>query len=177
MVIISQTLWQRRYAGDPGAVGKQVTVNGKPYTIVGVMPGAFHFPSGLPGEFGPIQVDMWIPMLQAPDLVQRGSHNFWVIARLKTGSAIEQARAEMQNIGANLALQYPATNKDLGVGVVSLQDYVTGSARPALLLLLAAVGLLCCWRAATSPIFCCPSRSRDAGRWRFAQQSARGAGA
>src|SRR6185295_19907496 len=127
VAIISHALWQRRYAGDRGAVGKQVTINAKPYTIVGVMPNAFHFPSGLPDDVGLIEVDMWIPMLQAPDLAQRGSHNFWVVARLKTGSTIEQARAEMQNIGANLALQYPATNKDLVVVVVSLQDYVTGS--------------------------------------------------
>jgi putative ABC transport system permease protein len=182
VAIISHALWQRRYAGERGAVGRQVTVNGKPYTIIGIMPDAFHFPSGLPGEFGPIQVDMWIPMLQAPDLAQRGSHNFWVIARLKTGSTIEQARAEMQNIGANLALQYPATNKDLGVVVVSLQDYVTGSVRPALLLLLAAVGvllLLACGNIANLLLSFAESRRREmalraaigAGRGRLIRQS------
>jgi putative ABC transport system permease protein len=166
VAIISHALWQRRYAGDRGALGRQVTVDGKPYTIIGIMPDAFHFPSGLPGEsaFGPIQVDMWIPMLQAPDLAQRGSQNFWVIARLKTSSTIEQARAEMQNIGANLALQYPETNKDLGVVVVSLQDYVTGSVRPALLLLLAAVGvllLLACGNIANLLLSVAESRRRE----------------
>ena len=121
-------------------------------------------------------------MLQAPDLAQRGSHNFWVIARLKTGSTIEQARAEMQNIGANLALQYPATNKDLGVVVVSLQDYVTGSVRPALLLLLAAVGvllLLACGNIANLLLSFAESRRREmalraaigAGRGRLIRQS------
>jgi putative ABC transport system permease protein len=182
VVIISHTLWQRRYGGDPGAVGKQVTVNAKPYTIVGVMPGTFHFPSGLPGEFGPIQVDMWIPMPQAPDLTLRGSRDFWAIGRLKTGSTIEQARAEMQNIGANLALQYPATNKDLGIVVVSLQDYVTGSVRPALLLLLAAVGvllLLACGNIANLLLSVAETRRREmalraaigAGRGRLIRQS------
>ena len=182
VAIISHALWQRRYAGDRGAVGRQVTVNGKPYTIVGIMPDAFHFPSGLPGEFGPIQVEMWIPMLQAPELVQRGTQDFYVIARLKTGSTIEQARAEMQNIGANLALQYPATNKDLGVVVVSLQDYVTASVRPALLLLLAAVGvllLLACGNIANLLLSFAESRRREmalraaigAGRGRLIRQS------
>ena len=182
VAIISHALWQRRYAGDRGAVGRQVTVNGKPYTIIGIMPDAFHFPSGLPGEFGPIQVDMWIPMLQAPELVQRGTQDFYVIARLKTGSTIEQARAEMQNIGANLALQYPATNKDLGVVVVSLQDYVTASVRPALLLLLAAVGvllLLACGNIANLLLSFAESRRREmalraaigAGRGRLIRQS------
>ena len=182
VAIISHALWQRRYAGDRGAVGRQVTVNGKPYTIIGIMPDAFHFPSGLPGEFGPIQVDMWIPTLQAPDMAQRGSHNFWVIARLKTGSTVEQARAEMQNIGRNLAVQYPASNKDLGVVVVSLQDYVTGNVRPALLLLLAAVGvllLLACGNIANLLLSFAESRRREmalraaigAGRGRLIRQS------
>ena len=182
MAIISHALWQRRYAGDRGAVGRQVTINGKPYTIVGVMPDAFHFPSGLPGDIGPVDVDMWIPTPDAPDLSQRGSQNFWVIARLKAGSTLEQARAEMQNIGANLALQYPATNKDLGVTVVSLQDYVTGSVRPALLLLLAAVGvllLLACGNIANLLLSFAESRRREiairaamgAGRGRLIRQS------
>ena len=182
VAIISHALWQRRYAGDRGAAGRQVTINGKPYTIVGVMPNTFHFPSGLPGDIGPIDVDMWIPTPDAPDLAQRGSQNFWVIARLKTGITIEQARAEMQNIGANLALQYPATNKDLGVTVVSLQDYVTGSVRPALLLLLAAVGvllLLACGNIANLLLSFTESRRREmalraaigAGRGRLIRQS------
>jgi len=66
VAIISHALWQRRYAGDRGAVGRQVTINGKPYTIVGVMPDAFHFPSGLPGDIGPVDVDMWIPTPELP---------------------------------------------------------------------------------------------------------------
>lgn len=164
VAVISHSLWQRRYGGNPGVIGKPVNVDGKPYTIIGVMPAPFHFPSGLPGEAGAVQVEMWIPMRQSPEMAQRGSHNFWVVARLKAGVTLDEARANLQNIAANLARQYPASNKDLGVVVTSLRDYVTGNVRPALLLLLAAVSvllLLACSNIANLLLSFAESRRRE----------------
>ncbi|HEV8483779.1 MAG TPA: ABC transporter permease, partial [Blastocatellia bacterium] len=131
VAVISHALWQRRYGGDPATVGRQVDIDGKPYSIIGVMPPSFYFPDGVPEGTTVIPVDVWIPMRNAPDLEQRGSHNFWAIARLKTNVTLEQARADMDSIAANLARQYPVTNKDMGVTVAHLQDHRTGSVRPA----------------------------------------------
>ncbi|MPY89085.1 MAG: hypothetical protein GEU99_14295 [Luteitalea sp.] len=77
-------------------------------------------------------IDFWIPMRAADDLEQRGSHNFWAVARLKTGVSLEQARATMTTIAERLAREYPASNKDMGVTVLRLKGYVAGNVRPAL---------------------------------------------
>ena len=139
--VISHGLWQRRFGADATIVGRHMTVDGQSYSIIGVMPAAFRFPASLPGE-APAPIDLWIPMRMSGDLEERGSHNFWAVARLKNGVTLEQARASMARIAGNLSRQYPASNEDMTVTVLPLKDYVSGNVRPALLVLLGAVCLV-----------------------------------
>jgi putative ABC transport system permease protein len=142
VVVISHSLWQHRFNADRAIAGKPVNIEGRSYTVVGVMPASFRFPNTIPGDNGAVPVDVWIPMRPSPGLEQRGSHNYWAITRLKKGVTLTQARAAMDAIARNLARQYPGTNKDMGVTVARLQDHVTQDSRTALIILLAAVGLI-----------------------------------
>jgi putative ABC transport system permease protein len=142
VAVISHGLWQRRFGSDPGVAGSRVNIAGKPYTIIGVMPPQFRFPNNIPGDNGVVPIDVWIPMRTVPDLEERGSHNFWAVARLKKGVTLAQARANMDAVAANLARQYPDTNKDMGATVLRLQDHLTSGVAPVLGILLAAVGLV-----------------------------------
>ena len=142
VAVISHSLWQRRYGGDREVVGRHVNLDDRTYSIVGVMPASFVFPAtNVPGDVV-VPVDVWIPMRPSPGLEERGSQNYWAVARLRAGTGLVQARAVMSAIGASLARQYPDTNQDMGVTVARLHDHVAGGVRPALLLLLAAVGLV-----------------------------------
>jgi putative ABC transport system permease protein len=142
VAVISHGLWQRRYAGDPSVVGKSVNVGGKPHTIIGVMPDSFRFPNDLPYGTSLIPIDIWVAGSRRPDLEDRGSHNFWTVARLKPNVTLTEARAETADIAARLAREYPRSNKDTEISVAYLKDHVTGRVRPALLMLLGSVGLL-----------------------------------
>lgn len=141
VAVISHAVWQRRFHGDANVIGRSVTLDGEPYSIIGVMPAAFSFPNNIPGE----QVaprDLWIPMRPSEDLQDRGSHNYWAVARLAPGVTLDRARAVMRTIADNLARQYPDSNKDFTVTVLPLDIYVAGRARQALLLLLSAIGVV-----------------------------------
>ncbi len=134
-VILSHQLWQTRFGGDKNIVGQKARLDGESYTIVGVMPAGFQFP--LSGA------DVWIP-LSFPENVatQRGAHYLNTIARLKPGVSLEQAKQELNTIGGRLALAYPKTNKGSTATVAGFRDSLVGDVRPALLILLAAVGLV-----------------------------------
>ena len=142
VAVISYGLWQRRYAGDPSVVGRVVNVGGKPHTIIGVMPASFRFPNDLPYGTNLIPIDIWVAGSRRPDLEDRGSHNFWTVARLKPNVRLTKARAETADIAARLSREYPRSNKDTGISVAYLKDHLTGRVRPALLMLLGSVGLL-----------------------------------
>jgi putative ABC transport system permease protein len=140
VAVIGHALWQRRFAADPALVGKHVTIEGRVYTVVGVMPPAFHFPAAIPFNFT-LPIELWIPMRRAPDLEERRTYNFSAVARLNPGVTLRQAGTNMRSIAADLARQYPASNKDMGATVMRLEDHITGDVRSGMLLLLAAVGL------------------------------------
>jgi putative ABC transport system permease protein len=142
VAVISHGLWRRRFGSDPGVAGSRVNIAGKPYTIIGVMPPQFRFPNSIPGDNDVVPIDLWIPMRTVPDLEERGSRNFWTVARLKEGVTLSQSRANMDAVAANLARQYPNTNKDMGATVLRLQDHLTSDVAPVLAILLAAVGLV-----------------------------------
>ena len=135
VVLLSYGLWQRRFGGDPGIVGKSLTLNGESYIVVGVMPARFQFPSS--------DDAVWVPIaLTTQQAANRNRHYLEVIARLKPGVTLAQAQTEMSTIATRLQQQYPDSNADLGAAVTSLHEHLVGDIKPALLILLGAVGLV-----------------------------------
>jgi putative ABC transport system permease protein len=135
VVVISHALWQRRFGSDEKIVGKAVTLNGESYMVVGVMPPGFQFPSR--------EDELWVPIAFTPrEAASRQRHYLEVVARLKPGVSVGQAQAEMNNISARLQQQHPDSNADLGAAVVPLHEQMVGDIKPALLVLLSAVGFV-----------------------------------
>jgi predicted permease len=135
VVLLSYGLWQRRFGGDPGIVGKPLTLNGETYIVTGVMPARFQFPSN--------DDEAWVPIaLTAQEAANRNRHYLFVVARLKPGVTLAQAQTDMSTIATRLQQQYPEANADLGAVVMSLHEHVVGDIKPALLILLGAVGLV-----------------------------------
>lgn len=144
MVVIGYGLWQRRFGGDPGVVGRQAMLDGEPYTVIGVMPKAFDFPkrSDLPPSFSvfPARSELWIPLgLNDTQKQNRGKRNLVVFGRLRPGVTVAQAQADVHNIAQSLQQQYPNTNKGWTTHVVGMQEQIVSYIRPALLLLFMAV--------------------------------------
>ncbi|HEY0724942.1 MAG TPA: ABC transporter permease, partial [Pyrinomonadaceae bacterium] len=135
VVLLSYALWQRRFGGDTGIVGKTLTLNGAGYTVVGVMPARFQFPTR--------DDEAWVPIAMTQDeATNRGRHYLQVVAKLKPGVTLPQAQADMTTIATRLQQQYPQTNTDLGAVITPLHEHLVGDIKPALLILLGAVGLV-----------------------------------
>jgi putative ABC transport system permease protein len=133
-IVLSHGMWQRRFGGAPDVLGRSVSLSGTPYTIIGVMPAGFSFPTP--------QEEFWLPLGLNPASATRGGHFLAVIARRKPGISEQQAEAEMKTIAERLALQYPDSSAKESAEVVSLHEQSVGDIRPALLTLLAAVGVV-----------------------------------
>ncbi len=139
VVILSQELFQRRFGSDPNVINQSVVLDGKLFTVVGVMPAAFQFP--IQNE----PVELWTTVSgdregKEPITEERGAHYMNVIGRLKPGVSKEQAQAEMTTISARLEKQYPDKNLHRGTRVEPALEALVGTIRPALLILLGAVG-------------------------------------
>jgi putative ABC transport system permease protein len=132
VIILSDRLWHDRFDAAPGAIGRRVTVNGVPHTIIGVMPRGFEFP-GSAGAWTTLQLD---------PLKQRGNHSWQVIGRLMPGVTIEQARSDLGRIAARLESEYPSTNTGWGVDAVTLRDFLVGNIRPVLMIMMASVAFV-----------------------------------
>jgi len=132
-VLISNAFWQRRFHSDPAAVGLTLTVDGIPRTVVGVVPHEL-------GEM--VHADLWLPTTINPNNPERQNHNYGIVARLKPGVTVAQARAEMIVIAGRLERAYPASNTGWGITLFPMAEMFTGRIRPVLLILLGAVGLL-----------------------------------
>ena len=132
-VLISNVFWQRRFHADPSAIGRRLTVDGVPRTIVGVVPHEL-------GEM--VAADLWLPTAIDPNNPERRNHNYGVVALLKPGVTVAQARAEMTVIAQRLERAYPASNTGYGITVFPMAEMFTGRIRPVLMILLGAVGLL-----------------------------------
>ncbi|MFL6333873.1 MAG: ABC transporter permease [Pyrinomonadaceae bacterium] len=135
VVMLTHELWQRRFGADPEVIGKSLTFNGEPYTVVGILPEGFRYPTTAP--------DVLLPAQKWPNYkVARSFHGCWVVGRLKPGVTRETAEAELRAIARRLEEAYPEDNRGRGVEVVGLQEDTVGGTRPALLVLLSAVGLI-----------------------------------
>lgn len=133
VVILSHGLWQRRFASAENAIGQTLTVNGRPRTIIGVMPPDFKFPE---------TAELWVPLALNEKLFTRTDHGLSTIARLKPNITLAQARAEMANIARQIEQENPVTNEGLGVDVFPLRDRLVGDYRDALLILLGVVAFV-----------------------------------
>jgi putative ABC transport system permease protein len=175
VVLLSYGLWQRRFGGARDVLGKSVTLDSRPYTVIGVLPSGFELlqPADVFLPFAP-----WAKTL--PD--DRNWHpGIFVIGRLKDGVTKEQARTEMVGITKRLEEQYPLYNTGKSADVVGLQDQLVQNVRPALMLLLGAVGavlLIACVNVANLLLARAAARGREvairtsmgATRWRVTRQ-------
>jgi predicted permease len=136
VVLISQGLWKRRFGSDRGLLGREILLNGWKYTVVGVMPAGFAYPSQ--------NIDLWTPMAFTPQqLALRDTHYLEVVGRLQPGVTLAKANAELQVLCKRLARAYPDTNGRLSRFFAEpLQETYTKGARTGLIVLLAAVGFI-----------------------------------
>jgi predicted permease len=143
--LLSYGTWTRRYGSDPGIVGKTITLNGKPYEVVGVMPRSFALPREvMPTLGGAEEAEVLLPLPLPADAAQNRDHeDYNIVGRLRPGVSLKQAQAEMDTITARLRLDHPKEyppNGGLTFGIVPLMEQVVGDVRRTLYLLLAAVG-------------------------------------
>ena len=137
VAVLTDRLWRRRFGGDRGIVGQSVSLNGTGYSIVGVLPPGFTFP------FRDAEIAVPLSLDGDPRRPDRGAGFLRVVARLKPGVSLEEAKANLDAIGLRLRRDYPDANaKKLGVNLFPLDREIVGDARALLLTLLGAVGLL-----------------------------------
>jgi putative ABC transport system permease protein len=138
VVILSHSLWQRRFGANPGILNQAITLNGNPYTVVGVLPPTFKIPS----TENPAATELFAPLTIDLQQAQRRADYLGVIARLKPGVGHAQAQAELTTIAARLEQQYPDSNAGWTARLLPLHERLTGDVRSALWLLMGTVGFL-----------------------------------
>jgi putative ABC transport system permease protein len=135
VVLISERLWRRKFGADPGVIGRAIQLGPSANTVIGVVPDREAFPSW---------ADVWMPLSYLEPMLRetRRFRPLEVVARLKDGVSVEDAHSEISTIASNIGRTYPETNQKLGASVVPLLDKITGKARPTLLVVWMAVGLV-----------------------------------
>jgi putative ABC transport system permease protein len=133
VIVLGQSIWQKRFGSDPNVLGRTVQLSGVNHTIVGVVPSGFNFPN---------DAQFWRPVQIKPNEADRGPHYLRVVGRLKTGVTLAQAQAEMSTIASRLAEQFPEKIAGHSAKVELLRTVIVGDIGPALLVLLGAVGFV-----------------------------------
>lgn len=139
VVVLGYGLWQRQFGGDPNVIGKTLTLSGRPYTVIGVMPADFQ---SLPAGLLDASAELYRPVAELPNEKERASRHLRAIARLEPGVTLDQAQSEMDLIARQLMQEHPTTNAAGGVHLVSLREDLIGRVRPALLMLFGAVAFV-----------------------------------
>jgi predicted permease len=138
VAVLGYELWQRRFAGSPNVVGRTVTINGDPFTVIGVMPQAFTYPATQ-------MLDVWIPLSYfPPDAIGRARplHFVSAVARLKPGVSLAQFQTEVAGISARLARAYPENRAWDNAAVGSIRESIVGEVRRPLLVVVVAVAMV-----------------------------------
>jgi putative ABC transport system permease protein len=187
LVVISERLWKRRFNSDPTLVGRSLLLNGRSYTVIGIMPTRFEFPIpmfGVQGNQFAERVDMWKPVAFTPkELQDRGNRGYGLITRLRPDVSLAKAQSEIDRIIANWIQNYPDNYKGGGFGarLYPLHDQIVGGMRSGLAILLGAVIfvlLIASANLATMLLARASAHERDlairialgAGRWQLLRQ-------
>jgi putative ABC transport system permease protein len=176
-VLLSEGLWRQTFHADPGIVGQVVKISGTPRTVIGVMPGSFHFPDKMEPD---LQKGVWLPVQPTAEMLnQRGYHFFSIVAELRPRVSIMQAQHELDAIAAHIP--HGDSKEAIGFRATPYQELLTGPVRPVLYALFAALALvllIACANVSNLLIARCLGRQQEfavraalgAGRFRLARQ-------